>query len=69
MTMKLNGIKLNFVRNEYEYNKYVSEEYKKNTITRLAKAVCHGLLSLLIEGIRLKTLSINVSLHLSLKHH
>lgn len=29
MTMKLNGIKLNFVRNEYEYNKYVSEEYKK----------------------------------------
>lgn len=29
MTMKLNGIKLNFVRNEYEYNKYVSEDYKK----------------------------------------
>lgn len=29
MTMKLNGIKLNFVRNEYEYNKYVSEECKK----------------------------------------
>lgn len=29
MTMKLNGIKLNFVRNEYEYNKYVSEVHKK----------------------------------------
>ena len=27
--MKLQGISINVVRNEYEYNKYVSEEYRK----------------------------------------
>lgn len=27
--MKLQGISVNVVRNEYEYNKYVSEEYRK----------------------------------------
>lgn len=27
--MKLQGISINIVRNEYEYNKYVSEEYRK----------------------------------------
>lgn len=27
--MKLQGISINVVRNEYEYNKYVSEEYRR----------------------------------------
>lgn len=27
--MKLQGISVNIVRNEYEYNKYVSEDYRK----------------------------------------
>lgn len=27
--MKLQGISISVVRNEYEYNKYVSEEYRK----------------------------------------
>ena len=27
--MKLQGISVNIVRNEYEYNKYVDEKYRK----------------------------------------
>lgn len=38
MTMKLNGIKLNFVRNEYEYNKYVPEDYKKKYDYKASKS-------------------------------
>lgn len=42
--MKLQGISVNIVRNEYEYNKYVDEKNIANNMTmKQASLTCLGL--------------------------